>query len=451
MERAGGKFPAMLLCSLMYLTICWPGNAPGNESAAVKTAEVRIPHDSGSHADEVAESDATDVHSPSAIGFGLRSPPAAGPDQEFEISVSELFFAVSSSYVYQLRPSDLTVITKAGGDMSGLRVACKVALTRKERQEWNTFLAEFPLDELMSEYRPADGDRVLDGKEITFSIRIGNNPPRVIVLENTFQPDLAALSDRLATLVPTDCIPHPLAMRIAEEPDLGYEVKVKDWFPSMGGGYEYQLRANTGILEVHRIHFEHPSHRICTARLSNLQRKNTAILINQFPLDSSAPEYLNELVDDGRQLTFFIRRGREAARTIRLENMYQNDLAILANHLALLVPKSCEDEAPELSLKPASRETCILKRRAVEARIEESRNKRCISNDDCVYVAGIGWGCRPVGHREYLEEIQQLSDQFLNAGCIISPPVCPEDHFYGQPACVNNYCVKTIDAENQPR
>ena len=140
---------------------------------------------------------------------GLGAPPAsAGPAPTFEVVVRDFYGAEGYTYVYDLRP-DRLVVTLENDFGRPAKELCTALLSADQVREWVRFFTDFPLESLAPEYvNPA----VDDGQQLTFSVRRGEAPPRVIQLANEFQADLAVLCDRVAALVPAKCVPRPLKL-----------------------------------------------------------------------------------------------------------------------------------------------------------------------------------------------------------------------------------------------
>lgn len=143
-----------------------------------------------------------------SVAWCAATPPAATSDDASEVIIRDFYGVEGYTYVYRVHPGTLTVWVENDFGRPAKEL-CKVPLTADRAHEWARFLAAFPLDTLESEYVDRSVD---DGLQITFSVRRGANSPRVIRVANAFQADLAVLCDRVAALVPAECVHQPLKL-----------------------------------------------------------------------------------------------------------------------------------------------------------------------------------------------------------------------------------------------
>ena len=126
----------------------------------------------------------------------------------FEVVIRDFYGVEGYTYVYRLDSTDLVVSVENDVGRPAKEL-CRVPLPVDRSAEWGQFLATFPLETLAAEYADPAVD---DGVQITFSVKRGGRPARFVKVANSFQADLAVLCDRVAALVPVQCVPQPLKL-----------------------------------------------------------------------------------------------------------------------------------------------------------------------------------------------------------------------------------------------
>jgi|SRR5581483_358556 len=118
--------------------------------------------------------------------------------QDFKIVITNYYFG-RAQYTTTVTSDSLRV---KENNFNGKIKNTARKLIAKERESLGTFLKDFPLSSLKDKYV---NDRVEDGTQIGFSIKIGS-VKKDIYIANVYQKDLGRLCDEVVKLLPYDYI-----------------------------------------------------------------------------------------------------------------------------------------------------------------------------------------------------------------------------------------------------
>jgi len=116
-----------------------------------------------------------------------------------------------------------------------------------------------------------------------------------------------------------------------------FVVRLESWALVPGQCLKYTVTPQE-IVVSHQNDHGVKLHEVFRSKLERVQVDPFYAVLQALPLESLAPEYADESVDDGFSMTFELQVGQKSSKTVKLRNEWQADLAMLCREVNRLIP-----------------------------------------------------------------------------------------------------------------